>query len=75
MVYTHKTFPSDFKKSRNFLFYDYESHHVLDRKSNLMIETIQEDNVNWLKVVLREDKSYKNYKTISSLLGRIGGFF
>ncbi|MTF39627.1 hypothetical protein [Cyanobacterium aponinum] len=75
LVYTHKTFPSDFKKSRNFLFYDYESHHVLDRKSNLMIETIQEDNVNWLKVVLRDDKSYKNYKTISSLLGRIGGFF
>ena len=52
LQYTYKFSQDDSEKiSRSFLFYDYESHHVLERRQNLVIDVNNNDKANWLKTV------------------------
>jgi hypothetical protein len=74
LEYTYKSAKNNTNKSRNFLFYDYESHHVLDRRLNPIIDTSKEDKVNWIKAFFYNDDSYKNKDKISYLVAQIGGF-
>lgn len=58
---------------RNFLFYDYQFHHVLDaRHKNIEIVTDIRNRANWIKAVDR--KVRKPGKDIRSLLRKIAGF-
>ncbi|WP_017296086.1 hypothetical protein [Geminocystis herdmanii] len=77
LEYTYKYYPSEkdnSKKTRNFLFYDYESHHVLDRRCHLIIDTDQDHKSNWIKKSYHNSDDYKEHQTISYLLGQIAGF-
>lgn len=74
LQYTYKSNQEDSKKSRNFLFYDYESHHVLDRHQHILIESNNDDKANWLKTVNNNNEDFKLYPRLSSLIARIGGF-
>ncbi|MBF2058210.1 MAG: hypothetical protein IGQ45_13600 [Cyanobacterium sp. T60_A2020_053] len=62
------------KPKRNFLFYDYQTHHVLDRSSNLIICKDEENKINQIKTV--EYKDFNKYKQdrLSTLTGRMIGF-
>lgn len=74
LQYTYKSNQDDSKKSRKFLFYDYESHHVLDRRQNLVIDASNDDKANWLKIVFNNNDDFKQHPRLSSLLGQINGF-
>ncbi len=74
LQYTYKSNQEDSKKSRNFLFYDYESHHVLNRRQNIVIDVNNNDKANWLKTIYIYENKDKKYSTLSSLLGQISGF-
>ena len=58
---------------RNFLFYDYQFHHVLDaRHKRLEIITDSENRSNW--ITANKSKSPKQGQNIRSLLRDIAGF-
>ncbi|NCO73915.1 MAG: hypothetical protein GW795_05210 [Cyanobacteria bacterium] len=74
LKYAYKLNINDSDKSRNFLFYDYENHNVLNRDYQLIINTDNEDNINWIKKVKHEEIGSQKNKTIPYLLGQVRGF-
>jgi hypothetical protein len=58
---------------RNFLFYDYQFHHVLDTKNKrIEIESESTNRINWIKTVAYGDKT--DGINVHSLLTDIAGF-
>lgn len=58
---------------RNFLFYDYQFHHVLDTKNKkIEVESDSSNRINWIKTVAYEDNT--DGINIHSLLTDIAGF-
>lgn len=58
---------------RNFLFYDYQFHHVLDTKNKrIEIESDSTNRINWIKTVAYGDKT--DGINVHSLLTDIAGF-
>lgn len=74
LKYVYKLNTNDSDKSRNFLFYDYDNHNVLNRDYQLIINTDNEDNINWIKKVKHEEIGSQKNQTIPYLLGQIRGF-
>lgn len=59
-------------KQRNFLFYDYEFHNVLDRNKRIEIIEDSQNRTNWIKAF--DTKTKKTSIDIRSLLRDIAGF-
>jgi hypothetical protein len=72
LQHTCKSHPDFSTQKRNFLFYDYKFHNVIDRKK--LIEIIQESikRTNWINSV--DINAEKTGVDIRSLLGEIAGF-
>lgn len=70
---SHEDFSTD---SRNFLFYDYQFHHVLDARGKyIKIIADSQNRANWITAVKSNDKEDgRDGVNIRSLLGRIAGF-
>ncbi|MBD2629227.1 hypothetical protein [Trichormus variabilis] len=79
LQHTCKSDPEFFKsRKRNFLFYDYKFHNVIDSKKRIEIHQKPKQRTNWIKAVdCQEDQTEltsDNIYNIYSLLGEIGGF-
>ncbi len=59
-------------KQRNFLFYDYEFHNVMDRNKRIEIIEDSQNRTNWIKAF--DIKTTKTGIDIRSLLNEITGF-
>lgn len=79
LQYICKTDPKCFTRKRNFLFYDYQFHNVIDLNKRIEVHQDARKRTNRIKAVdfkensseVQSDKVYNIY----SLLGEIGGFF
>lgn len=78
LQYPCKTDPKCFTRKRNFLFYDYKFHNVIDINKRIEIHQDPKKRTNWIKAVdfkenssqVQSDQIYNIY----SLLGEIAGF-
>lgn len=78
LQYTCKSDPKSLTRKRNFLFYDYEFHNVIDISKRIEIHQDSRNRTNWIKAVdVKENSQQVEFETIpniSSLLGELGGF-
>ena len=75
LKHTCKSDPESFTKKRNFLFYDYKFHNVIDVKKRIEIHQDSRKRTNWIKSVdYPENQAEIKPEQIYSLLGEIAGF-
>ena len=68
---SHKEFLTN---KRNFLFYDYEFHNVLDRHQSIEMISDSQNKTNWIKAFGMKTKSKETGVDICSMLRDITGF-
>ncbi|MBE9057155.1 hypothetical protein [Sphaerospermopsis sp. LEGE 08334] len=78
LQYICKSDPKSFTRKRNFLFYDYKFHNVIDLNKRIEIHQDSRKRTNWIKAVDFKENSSEvqsdNIYNIYSLLAEIAGF-
>lgn len=69
----------EFKKKRNFLFFDYEFHRVVDIDKKFAIHIDEKKKVNWIRALDKNDKNTNNLESekiidVSSLIFNVSRF-
>lgn len=76
LQYTCKSEPKSFTRKRNFLFYDYEFHNVIDISKRIEIHQDSRNRTNWIKAIDKAVDVKENPREVQFylLLGEIAGF-